>query len=151
MNVYIYVPRVFVGDDFEFRTKKYVVGLHRQMQGAIAWVEDLGEKVACSVVILGGYRDDDDYGETIKYTCQGGNDYKCNKRLLEDQKLKKGNKAVINSYRRGIHVRLIKGHDVDTGWNKIYYYDGLYKVGGFSLEVGQDGHKVDTFDLIEEA
>ncbi len=62
------------------------------MQGRIAWVEALGEKVACSVVILGGYWDDDDHGETIKYTGQGGNDYKDNKQQLEDQKPKKGTK-----------------------------------------------------------
>jgi len=142
-----HVPGVLIGDQFEFRSELFVVGLHRQVQGGIAWVEDRGERVACSVVISGGYRDDDDHGETVKYTGQGGNNYKGDKRQLEDQKPKAGNKALINSYKRGKFVRLIRGHDVDTGWNKIYSYDGLYKVTGYDLEVGQDGHKVYTFDL----
>jgi len=42
---------------------------------------------------------------------------------------------------------LIRGHDVDFRCHKIYSYDGLYKVIGYDLEVGQDGHKVYTFDL----
>lgn len=142
-----HVPGIVVGDSFEYRTEMFVVGLHRQVQGGIAWVEDRGEKVACSVVISGGYRDDDDYGETVKYTGQGGNDYRGDKRQLEDQKPKKGNKALINTYKRGEVVRLIRGHDVDAGWNKIYSYDGLYKVKNYNLEVGRDGHKVYTFDL----
>src|SRR5579875_1772203 len=37
----------------------FVVGLHRQVKGLIAWIKDQCDKVACSVVVLGGYRDDD--------------------------------------------------------------------------------------------
>jgi hypothetical protein len=43
----------------DFRCEMFVVGLHRQVQGLIAWIEDQCDKVACSVVVLGDYRDDD--------------------------------------------------------------------------------------------
>lgn len=143
-----HVPGVEVGDMFEFRSEMFVVGLHRQVQGGIAWIEKEGEKVACSVVVSGGYGDDIDQGDTVEYTGQGGQVYRGDKRQVEDQKPKLGNKSLVNSQRLGAPVRLIRGRDAEaSGWNKIYSYDGLYRVTDSTLTVGLDGHKVYKFQL----
>lgn len=141
------IPGVEVGDRFDFRTEVFVVGLHRQVQGGIAWVEVDSEKVACSVVVSGGYHDDVDHGEIIEFTGQGGNNYRGDRRQVEDQKPERGNEALIRSHDLKTPVRVIRGRDVGTPWNKIYSYDGLYNVFDHEISVGIDGHKVYIFKL----
>lgn len=88
-----HTPGVEVGDSFNYRTKMFIVGLHLVLQGSIASVtiieKEKDVKVACSVVVLGGYEDDVDCGEIIEYCGHGENDYKGDKRLKKDQELKR--------------------------------------------------------------
>lgn len=143
------VPGVIVGDTFDYRSEMFVVGLHRLVQAGICYTEYGADKIATSIVASGGYEDDEDHGEILHYSGQGGNDYKGEKRQLADQKRSAGNEAMVNSYRLKKPVRVIRGHDVETtkGWNKIYSYDGLYYVFYAKTEVGASGHKVYKFKL----
>jgi euchromatic histone-lysine N-methyltransferase len=145
------VPGVLVGDTFDYRTEMYVVGLHRQVQAGIAYTHFGGELLATSIVASGGYEDDEDYGDVLHYSGQGGNDYKGEKRQVEDQdqKEKVANEALLNSYKLKKPVRVSRGYGVDNthGWTKSYSYDGLYTVSSAKLGVGTSGHKVYKFKL----
>ncbi|KAG0616455.1 hypothetical protein M758_5G117100 [Ceratodon purpureus] len=143
------VPGVIVGDRFDYRSEMYVVGLHRQTQAGIVYVDYGADKIATSVVASGGYEDDRDYGEVLHYSGQGGNDYRGEKRQQEDQTRSIANEALVRSFQLRIPVRVNRGHDVETtkGWNKIYSYDGLYDVYNATTEMGASGYKVYKFEL----
>jgi len=143
------VPGVEETDVFVYRSEALVVGLHRQVQRGIAYVPYQGETVASSVVISGGYTDDVDKGNLIEYTGQGGNDYRGDKRQLEDQTLQIGNKALITSCKLGTPVRVIRGRDKRNSQIKEYSYGGLFQVTNQKREAGRDGHKVYKFTLRE--
>jgi euchromatic histone-lysine N-methyltransferase len=71
---------VLVGNSFNYRTKMYVVGLHRQVQAGRAYTHLGGELLATSIVASGVYEDDEDYGDILYYFfVQGGNDNKLEK------------------------------------------------------------------------
>ncbi|GAB3333735.1 YDG/SRA domain-containing protein [Micromonospora halotolerans] len=60
--------------------------VHRPLQGGICGGKDGAE----SIVVSGGYVDDEDYGDEIVYTGQGGND-PSTKRQVAHQELTLGN------------------------------------------------------------
>ncbi|KAF9645901.1 hypothetical protein BDM02DRAFT_3119510 [Thelephora ganbajun] len=90
----------------------------------------------------GGYKDDVDNGEFIKYTGTGGygeeNRYGGGSNRswgggiqTEDQTFgHKDNGALYMSYERGRPVRVIRGHGLDSKYapETGYRYDGIYKV-----------------------
>ena len=55
-----------------------VVSLHGQAQAGIDYVpasqSSNGEPIATSIIVSGGYEDDEDAGDVIVYTGQGGQD-----------------------------------------------------------------------------
>jgi hypothetical protein len=65
---------VLVGDTFNYRTEMYVVGLHHQVQAGIAYTHLGDELLTTSIVASGIYEDDEDYGDILHYSGQGGND-----------------------------------------------------------------------------
>lgn len=141
------VPGVEETDVFVYRSEALVVGLHRQVQRGIAYVSHQGDTVASSVVISGGYTDDVDKGNVIEYTGQGGNDYRGDKRQLEDQTLQIGNKALLTSHKLRTPVRVIRGRDKRNSQIKEYSYGGLFRVTDARHVRGRDGHKVYKFTL----
>ena len=54
--------------------------MHRQLQAGIAGGEAHG---ADSIVVSGGYEDDEDCGDVIVYTGQGGNDPATKKQIAD--------------------------------------------------------------------
>ncbi|GFQ02605.1 histone-lysine n-methyltransferase family member suvh9 [Phtheirospermum japonicum] len=90
------IPGVSIGDVFFFRMELCVVGLHGQPQAGIDYVpasqSSNGEPIATSVIVSGGYEDDEDAGDVIVYTGHGGQD-KHNRQALH-QKLECGNLAL---------------------------------------------------------
>ncbi|KAL0376847.1 UNVERIFIED_CONTAM: Histone-lysine N-methyltransferase family member SUVH9 [Sesamum calycinum] len=81
------IPGVSIGDVFFFRMELCVIGLHGQAQAGIDYVPSSqssnGEPIATSIIVSGGYEDDEDAGDVIVYTGHGGQD-KNNKQVAPE-------------------------------------------------------------------
>ncbi|GFZ10704.1 SU(VAR)3-9 homolog 9 [Actinidia rufa] len=105
------------------------------------------EPIATSVVVSGGYEDDEDSGDVIIYTGQGGQDK--NSRQCVNQKLEGGNLALERSMFYGIEVRVIRGRKYEgSASGKVYVYDGLYKIVQTWFDVGRSGFGVYKYKLV---
>jgi putative restriction endonuclease len=105
---------------------------------------------ADSIVLSGGYKDDEDYGDTIIYTGQGGLDPKTGE-VVEDQVLARGNLALAKSMQEGHPVRVIRGAGSTSPYAPEvgYRYDGLYRVHDYWRERGESGHYVWRYRLVK--
>ncbi|GKE92423.1 histone-lysine N-methyltransferase family member SUVH9-like protein, partial [Tanacetum coccineum] len=100
-----------------------------------------GESIATSVIVSGGYEDDEDAGNVIVYTGHGGQDK--HSRQVVHQKLEGGNLAMDRSMHYGIEVRVIRGFKYEgSASGKFYVYDGLYKIVEAWFDVGKSGFGV---------
>ncbi|KAL3844137.1 hypothetical protein ACJIZ3_001540 [Penstemon smallii] len=149
------VPGVEVGDEFQYRVELAVVGIHRLLQGGIDWMKINKVPVATSIVASGGYADDMENADVLIYSGQGGNVIG-KKKEAEDQKLERGNLALVNSVKAGTPVRVVRGWketklvDPLDSRPKIvttYVYDGLYTVKNYWTETGPHGKNVFKFEL----
>ncbi|KAK6929698.1 SRA-YDG [Dillenia turbinata] len=145
------IPGVYIGDLFFFRMELCVVGLHGQVQAGIDYVpasqSSNGEPIATSVIVSGGYEDDEDTGDVIIYTGHGGQD-KFGKQSAH-QNLEGGNLALERSMHYGIEVRVIRGIKYEGGASgKVYVYDGIYKILDTWFDVGKSGYGVYKFKLV---
>ncbi|RXG62368.1 E3 ubiquitin-protein ligase UHRF1 [Armadillidium vulgare] len=107
------IPGVEVGTLWKFRLQVSEAGVHRPHVAGIHGRENSG---AYSIVLAGGYEDDEDRGEEFTYTGSGGRDLSGNKRTAEqscDQILTRMNK-----------------------------YDGIYKIVRYWQAPGKSGFKV---------
>ncbi|GJZ70634.1 histone-lysine N-methyltransferase family member SUVH9-like protein [Tanacetum coccineum] len=72
------IPGVHVGDIFFFRMELCVVGMHGQAQAGIDYLTSSQsfkrESIVTSVIVSGGYEDDEDASNVIVYTGHGGKD-----------------------------------------------------------------------------
>ncbi|CAM6128145.1 unnamed protein product [Calypogeia fissa] len=149
-------PGVEVGDYFCTRAELFVVGLHRQAQGGIDWIEFFREDgntttKAVSIVVSEVYEDNQDNGETLFYTGAGGNDLRRSKKQCENQKLKRGTEALYNSKILQNSVRVIRRHKDKRSVSGLFYsYDGLYKVEEKMKVKGKSGFDVFKFKLVRE-
>ncbi|KAL2506502.1 Histone-lysine N-methyltransferase family member SUVH9 [Abeliophyllum distichum] len=145
------IPGVSVGDVFFFRMELCVVGLHGQAQAGIDFVtagqSSNGEPIATSIIVSGGYEDDEDAGDMIIYTGHGGQDK--HNRQAEHQKLECGNLAMERSMHYGVEVRVIRGFKyAGSVSEKVYVYDGLYRIVDTWFDVGKSGFGVYKFKLV---
>jgi putative restriction endonuclease len=117
--------------------------------GGISYTSD---GIAESVVVSGGYKDDEDFGDRIIYTGHGGQDAPGGRQII-DQKMERGNKALANSQLNRTPVRLIRGSGGDPKFSPKsgYRYEGLYQVTGHWFETSRDGPLVIRFELIQIA
>lgn len=145
------LPGVEIGDVFFYRMELCVVGLHGQPQAGIDYLtasqSSNGEPIATSVIVSGGYEDDEDAGDVIIYSGHGGQD-KLN-RQCNHQKLEGGNLAMERSMHYGIEVRVIRGIRYGGGATpKIYVYDGLYRILDHWFDIGRSGFGVYKYKLM---
>ncbi|KAJ8561216.1 hypothetical protein K7X08_027406 [Anisodus acutangulus] len=145
------IPGIIVGDLFLYRMELCVVGLHGTPQAGIDYLpanqSSNGEPIATSVIASGGYEDDEDAGDVIIYTGQGGQDK--NSRQVVHQKLEGGNLALERSMHYGIEVRVIRGFKyAGSSSGKVYVYDGLYKITESWFDVGRSGFGVYKYKLV---
>lgn len=145
------IPGVYIGDLFFFRMELCVVGMHGQAQAGIDYVpasqSSNGEPIATSIIVSGGYEDDEDAGDVIIYTGHGGQD-KFSKQCVH-QKLEGGNLALERSMHYGIEVRVIRGIKYEGGvTSKVYVYDGLYRIIDCWFDVGKSGFGVYKYKLL---
>ncbi|KAL5196838.1 hypothetical protein ABZP36_000350 [Zizania latifolia] len=146
------IPGISVGDAFFFRMELCVLGLHGQVQAGIDFVSagqsSSGEPIATSIIVSGGYEDDDDRGDILVYTGHGGRDPNLHKHCV-DQKLEGGNLALERSMAYGIEIRVIRAVKTRRSpIGKVYFYDGLYKVVDFWLDRGKSGFGVYKYKML---
>ncbi|GMH08276.1 hypothetical protein Nepgr_010116 [Nepenthes gracilis] len=145
------IPGIYIGDLFFFRMELCVVALHGQAQAGIDYLPSSqssnGEPIATSVIVSGGYEDDEDSGDVLIYTGQGGQD-KFSKQCC-DQKLEGGNLALERSMHYGIEIRVIRGFKYEGSLTtKVYVYDGLYRIVDSWFDVGKSGFGVCKYRLV---
>jgi putative restriction endonuclease len=99
------VNGIEVGQLFADRREAADAGVHKPLQAGISGSAGEG---ADSIVLNGGYEDDEDNGEVILYTGHGGNDPQ-SRRQVANQELTGGNAALAKSYLDGLPVRVIRG------------------------------------------
>ncbi|GJS94633.1 histone-lysine N-methyltransferase family member SUVH9-like protein, partial [Tanacetum coccineum] len=81
-----------------------------------------GESIATSVIVSGGYKDDEDAGNVIVYTRHDGQD--------------KHSRQVVHQKLEG------------RASGKVYVFDGLYKIVEAWFDVGKSGFGVFKFKLV---
>ena len=111
------LPGVEPGALYRDRAALRQAGIHRPLQAGI----DYGPGTAASSVVLAGVYPDEDQGDLVIYTGQGGLEPGTS-RAIADQPLTRGNVALFKNRNLGIPVRLIR----KTG--RGFRYDGLYSV-----------------------
>jgi putative restriction endonuclease len=135
------------GSEFVDRRSLHECGVHRPLQHGISGSAAEG---ADSIVVSGGYEDDEDFGDVIIYTGAGGND-PATSRQIADQELSNQNLALAVSATEGLPVRLVRGSRGDSRYSPTtgYRYDGLYRVEDFWEDLGSSAHKIVRYRLVK--
>ncbi|MCB5910141.1 caspase, EACC1-associated type [Streptomyces pinistramenti] len=139
------VSKVQPGHRFSTRRQAHDAGVHRPLQAGICGTRKTGAE---SIVISGGYKDDEDHGDVIIYTGHGGQDQAGNQ--VSDQSLDdSGNAALVTSCLEGLPVRVIRGWQSTSVYapSKGYRYDGLYRVTSYGSKSSLDGFLIWQFRL----
>lgn len=125
------------GSLFENRAELHATGVHRHLQAGISGSQTEGAE---SIVLSGGYEDDQDLGNLIIYTGYGGSDPETGKQT-RDQPFTRWNRALAYSAQNGLPVRVIRGSEHDSPYSPPtgYSYDGLYAVEDYWHEPGRSG------------
>lgn len=140
-----HIENVPVGMCFKSYAEMNAIGLHRQTNAGISGRE--GEGVD-SLVVSGGYEDDQDLGDVIVYTGQGGQN--ASGKQVKDQELRRGNLALVKNQLEGIPIRVIRGSHKGSAYAPKfgYRYDGLYRVDSHWHEIGKSGFRVWRYRLV---
>jgi putative restriction endonuclease len=135
-----------VGASFANREELARSGIHKPTQAGISGSAEDG---ADSIVLSGGYEDDQDFGRVIIYTGHGGQDPVTRKQIA-NQELARQNLALAVSMQQGLPVRVVRGfaHRAQFSPDQGYRYDGLFSVESFWHERGASGFKVWRFRLV---
>ncbi|MFD9428721.1 MULTISPECIES: YDG/SRA domain-containing protein [unclassified Streptomyces] len=138
------VAGVLPGQKFDSRGALARAGVHRQLMAGITGRQGLGAE---SVIVSDNYPGDDDYGDVIVYTGEGGLNPETG-RLARDQQLTRGNAALATSAAIGAPVRVIRR--ITTGSHSwLYQYVGLFKVEDYWSEQSSHGYRVWRFRLVQ--
>ena len=133
------------GQKFADRIALAQSGIHKPTQAGISYSEKEG---ADSIVLSGGYADDEDFGDEIVYTGMGGRDPNSGKQV-KDQPFDRGNKALALNVLEGLPVRVVRGYTHDSQYSPVtgYSYGGVYAVEDYWHEAGKHGFLVWRFRL----
>ena len=120
-----HIPNVSEGEIFPDRMSLSKATVHRPPQAGISGAAAEG---ADSIVLSGGYEDDEDFGDQIIYTGHGGQDPNTRKQIA-DQTLTRQNMALAMSSQEGLPVRVIRGAKHKSPLSPVsgYKYGGLYR------------------------
>lgn len=134
------------GAQFKDRRALYDAGVHRVLQAGIVGSAATGAE---SIVLSGGYIDDEDHGDEIIYTGHGGRD-PATGRQNADQTFTRQNQALVVNCLEGLPVRVVRGSEHVSPYSPRagYRYDGLYHVDRYWHERGRDGYLICRFRLL---
>jgi len=137
---------VKVGQFFVDRRELHELSVHRPPQSGISGT---GREGSDSICLSGGYVDDEDHGDYILYTGQGGNDRNSGKQISDQNLQSPGNAGLITSGVKGLPVRVVRGANHKSPYSPPvgYQYAGLFTVTSYWVEKGIDGFDVLRFRL----
>ena len=92
------IPGVAPGHEFANRMELWSAGVHRQTQAGISARQGEGAE---SIVLSGGYEDDEDLGTVIIYTGRGGRSAESQQQVT-DQTLTGGNRELARNVLTGL-------------------------------------------------
>jgi putative restriction endonuclease len=140
------IDGIRVGQQFIDRRDLHDNLIHRPIQAGISGTKAEG---ADSIVVSGGYVDDEDHGDYILYTGHGGNDPNTGKQTRDQSVEGPGNAGLITSMVLGLPVRVVRGPHRGSLYAPPsgYVYAGLFEVSDFWIATGRDGFKVIRFKL----
>jgi len=149
------IPGIRVGKTFPDREACHAAGVHGVSRGGIHGSSTEG---AYSVVLSGGYDEDEDRGDTFTYTGSGGVGTQAgssfNPAQTEDQSFdNRNNRSLQVSAENKRPVRVVRGYckdlDNDSAYAPAegYRYDGLYIVDRACIKKGKHGFNVCSFDF----
>ena len=146
-RIFGHIPGYPEGSGFGSRAELSDAGLHKPL---IAGISGSSKEGADSIVLSGGYEDDQDFGDVIIYTGHGGRDPETG-RQVANQTLTRGNLALAYNKLHGLPVRVIRGathispHSPPVG----YRYDGLYIVEDYWHAKGKSGFDAWLYRLVK--
>ncbi len=134
------------GATFASRRELYDAGIHRALQAGIVGSATTGAE---SIVLSGGYVDDQDLGNEIIYTGHGGRDTATGHQIAS-QEFTRQNRALVTSCLQGLPVRVIRGSEHRSSYSPQtgYRYEGLFQVESYWHARGADGFLVCRYRLI---
>jgi len=134
-------------DNFKDRKALRDAKIHLALQAGIDGNKNVGSP---SIVLSGGYEDDEDNGNEIIYTGHGGNDPNTKKQVADQSWNSTGNAALLKSQDEGLPIRVIRGHKHKSKYspNSGYSYAGLYTVVDSWDDKGNSGYKICKFKLL---
>ncbi|MFF2275752.1 YDG/SRA domain-containing protein [Agromyces sp. NPDC058126] len=139
------------GQFFIDRRELHDAFVHRPLQAGISGT---GKDGADSIVMSGGYVDDQDYGSYVIYTGHGGNDPNTRRQIADQTPDAPGNAGLITSMISGLPVRVVRGPHRSSRFapSRGYVYSGLYSVTSWWSKTGRDGFQIVQFrlDAIEQ-
>lgn len=146
MRIFGEIDGISPGDLFDDRKSLARAKVHSPLVAGISGGKNEG---ADSIVLSGGYEDDEDFGDVIIYTGAGGQK---NGKQISDQKLDGVNLALAKNKIENLPVRVTRGHKHKHELSPIkgYLYAGLYSVESFWYETGKSGYKVWRYRLIAQ-
>jgi putative restriction endonuclease len=141
------LPGIPVDSHWQTRREVSQAGVHRPTVGGISGTKIEG---ADSIVVSGGYEDDEDYGDEITYTGAGGNDASTGKQIADQTLDQPGNAGLVTSHLEGLPVRVVRGANGDHRYSPAtgYRYDGLYRVADHWIQIGKSGFRVWRYKLV---
>ncbi|OBZ72511.1 E3 ubiquitin-protein ligase UHRF1 [Grifola frondosa] len=149
--VFGHIPGVPVGETFENRLFLHHSAVHSGIMQGIYGSKNEG---AYSVVLSGGYADDEDKGYRFSYTGCGGHDKstRMGPQIADQSFGNPRNKALLVSSTTGRPVRVVRGYSSHSDFAPAYgyRYDGLYRVVKAELVTGKSGFKVCKFEFVRD-
>lgn len=148
MRIFGDIPGIPEGSEFKNRYYLSKYGVHKPLKAGISGSQSEG---ADSIILSGGYEDDEDHGDVIIYTGQGGRSEETGIQVA-DQQLSRQNLALVLNHERGLPVRVIRGSTHKSAFSPTagYRYDGLYQVEDYWQEKGVSGLLIWRFRLIKQ-
>lgn len=136
-------------DHYESREELYKAGLHNSYMKGIGKAKDGTGNM--SIVLSGGYADDEDFGSVIIYTGEGGRDSNTGKQI-SDQVIEAGNKDLVSSFELGLPVYVIRGsnHKSDYSPKSGYEFAGEFYISEHWIETGSEGYRIVRFKLTND-
>jgi len=161
------IPGVLCGSSWKYRVQVSETGIHRPPVAGIHGQEKVG---AFSIVLSGGYEDDEDNGFNFIYTGSGGRDLGGNRRTAaqsSDQKLEKTNLALSKScadtvvdeagchraidWKKSKPIRVVRNYKASKhsrfAPEEGNRYDGIYKLKRYWQRKGKSGFKVWQYEF----
>lgn len=140
------IPGIYPGRTFSARADLRAAGVHMPpMHG----IQGNPEDGADSIVLSGGYPDDEDLGDVIIFTGAGGQ-HRLRRIQLENQSFSdRWNAALVRSHLDARPVRVTSGNGKTKKSPDKYIYRGLYFVDDYWYKVGAEGFQMCRFKMVK--